>query len=297
MNNNHRLFLNKIIKTPAGYGVYNYKNNLWMFNSTHEKIVKNNNINIYNMSYSKYHYLTAYEEDEQYMEKVIDNIFHVFSQDLLPRDHVSFLEFLEDKFKIKPQVIYDIGAAVLHFERHAKRIWPNAKIYCFDAFSPLEELYRNQKVNYQICCLSDVDDLEVKFYQNDMLFGGNSIFKEINDDVFPENQYVIKKTVTLDTLVNNKNIPYPDLIKIDAQSAELNILKGATQCLKCCSYLIVELQEIEYNKGGALKHEVIDYLKSIGYMLFSENFSKNIADSDSCFVNTLRTNYVLNSLN
>ena len=157
--------------------------------------------------------------------------------------------------------------------------------------------FMKNKINYEICCLSDVDDLDVKFYQNDMLFGGNSIFKETNDDVFPEDNYVMKKTVTLDTLVNNRNIPYPDLIKIDCQANELNILKGATQCLKCCSYLIVELQEIEYNRGGPLKDEVIDYLKSIGYMLFSEKFSKNIADAVYAFVNTYRTNYILNSLN
>ena len=130
----------------------------------------------------------------------MDNIFHVFNQDLLPRDHVNFLEnVFNNKFQIKPQIIYDIGAATLHWERHAKRLWPDSKIYCFDAFSPLQELYEQQNINYKICCLSDVDDLEVKFYQNDMMFGGNSIFKEINDNVFPEENYVIKKTITLDT--------------------------------------------------------------------------------------------------
>ena len=70
---------------------------------------------------------------------------------------------MENRFKIRPQIIYDIGAATLHWERHAKRIWPNAKIYCFDAFDPLEELYKKENVNYNICCLSDVDDIEVKF--------------------------------------------------------------------------------------------------------------------------------------
>ena len=129
-----------------------------------------------------------------------------------------------------------------------------------------------------------------------MLFGGNSIFKEINDDVFPEDKYVMKKTVTLDKLAEVKNLPYPDLIKIDAQGAELNILKGATQVLKCCSYLILELQTKEYNKGAPLKHEVIEYLKSIGFVMFCEDFSKNIADSDSCFINALRTNVISNSL-
>ena len=229
---------------------------------------------------------------------VMNNIFHVFSQDLLPKDHINFLEnVLHNKFKINPQVIYDIGACCLHWERHGKRLWPDSKIYCFDAFSCLEELYKQQNINYNICCLSDVDNSEVKFYQNDMLFGGNSIFKEINDDVFPEQSYVIKKTITLDTIVNKNNIPYPDLIKIDVQGCELNILKGASQVLKCCSYLILELQEIVYNKGAPLKDEVIEYLKTVGFVLFCEKFSKNIADADYCFVNALRTNVVMNSLN
>lgn len=249
------------------------------------------------MGYSRYHYLNTIEEDEQYKKQVMDNIFHVYSQDLLPRDHVNFLEnVLHKKFNIEPQVIWDIGAATLHWERWARKIWPNSKIYVFDAFSPLEELYKHARVDYNICCLCDVDDVEVKFYQNDMLFGGNSIFKEINDDVFPEDKYVMKKTVTLDTIANKNNIPYPDLIKMDCQGNELNIIKGATQVLKCCSYLILELQQTEYNKGAPLKHEVIEYLKSIGFVMFCEDFSKNIADSDSMFINVLRTNVISNSL-
>ena len=248
-------------------------------------------------TYSKYHYLTTYEEDEEHRKKVMDNIFHVYSQDLLPRDHVNFLEnVLHKKFNIEPQIIYDIGGAVLHWQRWARKIWYNSKIYVFDAFSPLEELYKKARVDYNICCLSDKDDVEIKFYQNDMLFGGNSIFKEINDDVFPEDNYVVKKTITLDTIVHKNNIPYPDLIKIDCQGNELNIIKGATQVLKCCSYLILELQQTEYNRGAPLKHEVIEYLKSIGFVMFCEDFSKNIADSDSCFINVLRTNVISNSL-
>ncbi len=94
-----------------------------------------------------------------------------------------------------------------------------------------------------------------------------------------------------------KNLPYPDMIKIDSQGNELNILKGATQVLKCCSYLILELPEFEYNEGCPQKSAVIEYLKNIGYIMFRENFSVNIADADSCFINTARTNFVLNSLN
>ena len=62
-------------------------------------------------------------------------------------------------------------------------------------------------------------------------------------------------------------------------------------------YLILELQEVEYNEGAPQKDAVIEYLKTIGFVMFCEDFSKNIADSDSCFVNTRRTNFIFNSLN
>ena len=46
-----------------------------------------------------------------------------------------------------------------------------------------------------------------------------------------------------------KHWPAPDLIKMDIQGAEMDVLKGAQDCLKTCKDLIVELQTVEYNKG------------------------------------------------
>ena len=46
--------------------------------------------------------------EDQYKEKVMANIYDVFLQDLLPPDHINFLEnVLAKKFNIKPSVIYD----------------------------------------------------------------------------------------------------------------------------------------------------------------------------------------------
>ena len=232
--------------------------------------------------------------NEFYQHKVMQNIYDVASRDLLPSNHIYFLETLSSTFNVKPKVIYDIGAAVLHWERHAKRIFGDAKIFCFDAFSPLEELYIKKRVNYHMCCLSNVDNLDVKFYQNDMLFGGNSIYKEKTQH-FPSENYIVKKTSTLDTIVKNNNLPFPDMIKMDIQGNELNALKGASECLKHCTYLILEMQKIEYNEGAPLKDVVIEYLKTIGYTLSCDEFSKNIADSDSFFINTNKTNLIIDS--
>ena len=154
------------ISTPVGYGIYDTSNHLWICfeTQTHKNVIlKNNSINNYNMDYSKYHYLNALGEDEEeYEKKVIDNIFHVYSQDLLPIDHVNYLENLKNIFNIEPDVIYDIGSAVLHWERHAKRLWKDADIYCFDAFDCLRELYKKTNVNYTICCLGNKDNCQVK---------------------------------------------------------------------------------------------------------------------------------------
>lgn len=225
--------------------------------------------------------------EENYKAEVMNNIYRVFHQDLLPYPHFKFLEFLNDTVKFKPSVIFDIGSAVLHWENHAKRIWGDSQIICFDAFSPLEELYQKCNIDYNIACLSDKDGEEVKFYQNDMLFGGNSMFREIGfnkGSVFPKENYILKKTQTLDTIVKTKNYKYPDLIKIDAQGGELNILEGAKECMNHATCLIVELQHVEYNQGAVLAPVVISYLSELGWTLFSSKFSDNGPDADYCFM-------------
>ena len=96
-------------------------------------------------------------------------------------------------------------------------------------------ILKKENVNYNICCLSNRDNCDVKFYQNDMLFGGNSYYKEKTIH-FTEEHAIMKKTITLDTLVKQQNLPYPELLKADIQGAEYDLLRGATECLKHCKY-------------------------------------------------------------
>jgi FkbM family methyltransferase len=223
------------------------------------------------------------------------NVYHVYSQDLLPRAHVEYLETLSSDMNVKPKVIYDIGSCVQHWYRHAKRIWPEADIYCFDAFEYLKPLYDETKVNFNNVLLYDVDYAKIKFYKNDFYYGGNSIYKE-ETSFFPSTGFVMRETITLDTLVQLKSIPYPDLIKMDIQSAELDCLRGASKCLEHATHLIIEIvkDEINYNRGGPKKEEIIDYLKNIDWYILHPAFSSNPCDADYSFVNIKkirRTNY------
>ena len=52
----------------------------------------------------------------------------------------------------------------------------------FDAFEPVEMFFKTHK--YNIGLLSDKDNVEMKFYQNDLFFGGNSYYKEYNNESY-----------------------------------------------------------------------------------------------------------------
>ena len=128
------------------------------------------------MQHSEYHYTNAIEED---YDEVMKNIYNVASQDLLPLDHINFLEHVLKKlFDIEPDVIYDIRSCCLHWERHARRIWSDAKVYCFDAFDKLEPLYIKHNIHYNICCLSNKDNCDVRWYKNELNLGGQSYYRE-----------------------------------------------------------------------------------------------------------------------
>lgn len=225
--------------------------------------------------------------DPKYQDAVRKNMYESYYRDVLPINHQNFLEKLKNEYFFVPNICYDIGSSVLHWTRHAERVWENTEVILFDAFSPYERLYKGYK--YHIGVLSDENDKIVKFYQNDFLFGGNSYYREIgydNGSVFPENNFLEKKTKTIDSIVAEKHFPYPDLIKIDVQGSELDILKGATNVLQNVKYLIVELQNVEYNHGAPLCDVTISYLNSIGFKCIAEKFSDNGPDADYCFINT-----------
>ena len=223
----------------------------------------------------------------EYENSVITNLENIHVKRLMPDNHIRFLEKMKLDFKFEPTVIYDIGSCVLHWTNEAAIIWPNSKIYLFDAFSPVETLYKKNKYEYNIGVLSNEDDKILKFYQNDFMFSGNSYYRELPfPKIFPQDNFILKQAQTLDTVVNNRFFKYPDLIKIDVQGAELDILHGSKKCLEKCEYIVVELQDTHYNEGAPLANITIDYLKSIGFDCIARKFSDNGPDADYCFKKT-----------
>lgn len=226
---------------------------------------------------------------------VMQRLKELHDQQLLPKDHVDYLWKMRHD-DISPQVIYDIGACVLHWTNPAKEVWPDAKIIPIEAMQEVGELYTEKGFDKWVagCLLSDCEE-EVEFYENLEHPGGNSLYKENNklspmaDELFPEENKVKRKTSTLDDIVKMFNLPKPDMIKMDIQGAELKALKGATETLKTVDHLILELQHKDYNFGAPKSDEVIKYLKTIGFEMVGKGMfcgSELGVDGDYHFIRT-----------
>jgi len=196
------------------------------------------------------------------------------------KDHVKYLQKLKSE-GLEPKVIYDIGSCVLHWTNEAKNIWTDAKYVLFDAFEPAEFLYEGY--DYHIGVLSD-SNKTVEWWQNDMMPGGNSYYREIGrTDFFTDGMSTVRPTKTLDEVVRERGFPKPDFIKIDVQGCELDILKGATETLKSVKDLVVELQHTEYNKGAPQVQESLPFIESLGFKCVTPMFAYNGPDADYHF--------------
>lgn len=182
-----------------------------------------------------------------------------------PQDHVEYLK----NMSAQPKVIYDIGACVMHWTKEARKIWPEAKIVMFDGMNHAEFLYKESGLDYY--CDGPVGDFTrwVKYYENPMDPAGNSVFKE-DTPHFTEEHAVDKKMRSLDDIASERGWAKPDLIKIDAQGAELLILVGAEETLSECQDIIIEMQHQEYNLGAPQKDVVMQYLDEMGFELVSQ---------------------------
>jgi FkbM family methyltransferase len=189
-----------------------------------------------------------------------------------------------DKFKLwrdrgfHPEIIYDIGANKGSWTEMIKNIYPFSEYYLFEANEKNNEFIKEK--NYFNVLLSDIDNKEIKFYSHKYCDGGNtgdSVYKELSNGYSEGKYYILlKKTITLDFLIKEFNLPLPDFIKIDVQGAELDILKGASKSLENSTMVLLEISLHQYNEGAPLFAEVITFMNERNFVaidIIEQHFS------------------------
>jgi FkbM family methyltransferase len=138
-----------------------------------------------------------------------------------------------------------------------------------------ERVGHNPRHSVGEACLWSVSGLEkyYHFYRNEKdgaggLFKPDLMTKFVPDCPILENKEVILTTITLDDLVEEKDVfldPY--LAVIDVQGAELELFKGAQKMLtsESLEWMYCEVSWDHVYKDGPLMKDIDDYLKQYGF--------------------------------
>jgi len=167
------------------------------------------------------------------------------------------------------KTVIDIGANVGLFSLMIKDLYPKSKIYPIE---PIKDTYE--------CLLKNLKDLEnifpfqiaiskisgtryMEFNKNDSLISkliDKSIFKVKNKGI--EKVKVISKS--LDDFYENNKLKIIDLLKIDAETFELEVLQGSMKSLEKTRYVLIEIT-IENNNNYTFSELVS--------ILYNENYN------------------------
>jgi FkbM family methyltransferase len=194
--------------------------------------------------------------------------------------HIDTLELVELASQAGIRVIYDIGANVGTWSLLAKSLIPTGCIHAFEPLAKhqtefLHNLRRREDVTmHPIALGSDnaVETLHVTDFSD-----ASSLLRptEASRSQFGV-QEVEQRSVQvfrLDDYRRDKQIPRPDLIKLDIQGYELEALKGGPECLASAKAVIAEVSFISYYEGQCLFHGLVTYLAEFG--LFIRAFGIN----------------------
>lgn len=153
------------------------------------------------------------------------------SQTLLDSEIAPYLAALGDDFE--PSVIIDVGAATGHFAILAAKIFPRSTVYAFEPSKRQRILLaRNARLN-------GVKNLEIEPFglwnrADQLAFrtnGAESSFEPVSR--FQGQLRFLEKVAVLplDQWAREKSVSGIDLIKMDAEGAEIEILEGAQEVL------------------------------------------------------------------
>lgn len=186
--------------------------------------------------------------------------FHI-SRRTSAADLLAFLSHLT-KLGLSIEVVYDIGAFEGRWSQEVSQRLGGAQFFMFEANDCHNELLTNTGFWFTNAVLSDTDR-EIDFYS----LGGNgdSYYRETSSKF---GQVSIRRvtTQTLDEIVIGRELPPPDLIKVDTQGSELDVLLGARASLGHASVVLLECPVVAYNTGAPKFDEYVSFMHDKGFV-------------------------------
>jgi FkbM family methyltransferase len=163
-----------------------------------------------------------------------------------------------------PMTIIDVGAFEGRWSRIAKQTWPASHLVMIEPNASkqqgLVDVAKALDANL-FCDLLGAENGRTVIFN--VMGSGSSVMSERSG---LSRTTEARRLRTLDSLL--EDVRPPGLLKIDAQGYELEILRGASRVLPAFEAVLLEIAVIEINEGAPLLHEVIAFMKSLGFVTY-----------------------------
>ena len=213
------------------------------------------------------------------------------------------IEFLLDQIDLSTiKTIVDVGAAHGYESYNLAKLFPEAHVIGFEPTPEHWDYLRTHlirmpvdirsRVHFENLALNSQNEIiEFHILDREKARSNNSgiasKYKLFNSNVFGHEDNVQKaiqvQSVTMDSYFENRTPP--DLIWMDAQGSELDILKGAENCLKTVKAILTEVGLVPYYEGQSLKTEIDAYLLSQGFVEYKPAFiQRHQFEADTIYI-------------
>ncbi len=187
---------------------------------------------------------------------------------LTQNEAAGHLRWLRDKLHFSPQCIVDLGASDGRWARPVRSVFPDARILLVEPQLAYRETLQtlvegDAKCYYAACAVGEKDgsvELHCHGHQT-------SIYGDSTGRPFGTTSMVSMKT--LDSLIRERGLPWPSLIKMDIQGAELRALQGAPECLKHAEFVQTEFSLLPVQKDIPLLDDLVVCLSQQGFRIFN----------------------------
>jgi FkbM family methyltransferase len=183
-------------------------------------------------------------------------------------DSLELLELCKKKEECK--VIFDVGSNRGTWSVLASHIFPCSVIH---AFEPLDietiPSFQRDQIRKHSIGLGSRNETKTLYITNDV--DSSSLLKPQQLQKQTYNSYEVgTKNIAvhkLDDYIITKNLPQPDLIKLDVQGFELEVLKGAEKALEQTRFLILEISFERFYEDQPLFGDIVEYLNQTKFDL------------------------------
>ncbi|MCK5538260.1 MAG: FkbM family methyltransferase [Bacteroidales bacterium] len=200
----------------------------------------------------------------QTIKKVIKDYF--VKNNTIPDVRQSFTRLKE--LGVNPTNVFDIGAYHGYFSKLIFKIWPEANVFCFEGNPLKQQIIEKNLSSYKSSIkifsylLGEDDNNNVSFNIQET---ASSVLNEHHNQGFDKINVPMR---SLKSLIDEKTIPIPSLLKIDTQGYEFEILLGLGYYIKQVEYILLESNFLDIHKNVHLVADIVKYLNEFEFVMY-----------------------------